>query len=55
LVTISKGPFETEAEADAWIEGLYRSYHPAGYGTHAVVEERSDGWWARGSRASSCD
>jgi hypothetical protein len=56
--------FETEAEAETWVEGMYRSYPPLGYSTHLVISKvehsRITGanvtrWVAHGSRAESCD
>lgn len=60
--------FDTLEEAELWRDGMYRSYHPMGYGTHITIEKRvrtsidingisqTDWYWvAWGSRAESCD
>ncbi len=49
--------FATEADAIAFREAMYTSYHPCGYSTFIKVEKSSDGtrWIASGSRAASCD
>jgi hypothetical protein len=55
--------FDTKADAEAWCEGMFRSYHPLGYGTHLSIVKvnarRGDDtvtkWVAYGSRAESCD
>lgn len=41
---------------EQWRDGLYRDYHPCGYGTHLTIEEVAPGVGiAKGSRSNSCD
>lgn len=60
--------FDTQEEAELWRDGMYMSYHPAGYSTHITIERRTRKigtdrslpefetyWVAWGSRAESCD
>lgn len=60
--------FDTLAEAKLWRDGMDRAYHPMGYDTYILIEQRErtvidrDGgmrpeiyWVAWGSRAESCD
>ena len=48
--------FNTDAEADSFIEAYEREYHPAGYGTRCRKEKLADGKIkVLISRGDSCD
>ena len=55
MLSIRSKEFDTEAEAEAWIEHYYQEYHPAGYGTTLRVQQEGDRFVAVGSRGSSAD
>lgn len=47
--------FTSETEADSYIAGYMREYHPDGYGTTARKSCDGSAWTVRFSRWSSCD
>ncbi len=51
--------FGTFWEAEQFVEGYLRNYHPAGYGTHLTIdpspEHPAGPWHVHGHRGSSSD
>lgn len=50
-----QGTFDTREAAEGAIEGYYRSYPAAGYGTELRITRVGGQWQVEGHRFASCD
>lgn len=47
--------FDNREQAQAYMDRMYRDYHPCGYGTSLTITENAKGFTVAGSRYRSCD